>query len=315
MTAVQLPHVIEAHEGEELLGRIGRDRAAIRRRLRSDGAVLLRGFTAGGVDGFESAVRELSGEAPLRYEERSSPRSTIKGRVYTSTDYPPHEEIFFHNENSYRVSWPMSLYFYCVEPPGGRGATPLSDTRRVLSLLDPAVREEFERRGWKVVRNFGSEFGLSWQEVYDTDDRAQVERFCAANGVAVEWRPDGGLRTSSVRDAVHRHPETGEEVWFNHAAIFHISTLSPENREGMLELFGEEDLPNQSYFGDGADIPDDVMAHVRDCYRTAATRFDWSRDDVLVIDNMLTAHGREPFTRPRTIAVAMAEAVAANGRG
>ncbi|NEE29572.1 TauD/TfdA family dioxygenase, partial [Streptomyces sp. SID7982] len=84
-----------------------------------------------------------------------------------------------------------------------------------------------------VVRNFGSEFGLSWQEVFNSGDRAQVERFCAANDVSVEWRPDGGLRTSSVRDAVHRHPETGEEVWFNHAAIFHLSTLSPEIREGM----------------------------------------------------------------------------------
>ncbi|MEV0318577.1 TauD/TfdA family dioxygenase [Streptomyces sp. NPDC050658] len=312
---MELPHVIEAHEGEELLGRIGRDRTEIRRRLRTEGAVLLRGFTVGGVDGFESAVRALSGEDPLPYEERSSPRSTIKGRVYTSTEYPPHEEIFFHNENSYRTSWPMSLYFYCVEPPADRGATPLADTRQVLRTLDPAVREEFERRGWMVVRNFGSEFGLSWQEVFGTEDRALVERLCAAGDVAVEWRADGRLRTTSLRRAVHRHPQTGDEVWFNHAAVFHLSTLSPENREGMLELFGEKELPNQSYFGDGADIPDDVMAHVRDCYRSAATRFDYARDDVLVVDNMLTAHGREPFTRPRTIAVAMAEAVAANGRG
>ncbi|MYT78937.1 Taurine dioxygenase, alpha-ketoglutarate-dependent [Streptomyces sp. MnatMP-M77] len=304
---MDLPLVIEAQDDENLLHRTARDRAGIRRALRTNGAVLLRGFAVEGVDGFEAAVRELSGGAPLPYEERSSPRSTIKGRVYTSTDYPPHEEIFFHNENSYRVSWPMSLYFYCVEPPRRRGATPLSDTREVLRALDPAVREEFERRGWKVVRNFGSEFGLSWQEVFNSGDRAQVERFCAANDVSVEWRPDGGLRTSSVRDAVHRHPETGEEVWFNHAAIFHLSTLSPEIREGMLELFDEEDLPNNSYFGDGAAIPDDVMAHVRDCYRSAATRFDYVRDDVLVVDNMLTAHGREPFTRPRTIAVAMAE--------
>lgn len=310
---MELPHVIEAQDDEKLLDRMARDRAGIRQALRTNGAVLLRGFAVGGVDGFESAVRELSGEAPLPYEERSSPRSTIKGRVYTSTDYPPHEEIFFHNENSYRVSWPMSLYFYCVEPPRSQGATPLSDTRQVLRALDPAVREEFERRRWKVVRNFGSEFGLSWQEVFNTGDRAQVERFCAANDVAVEWRPGGRLRTSSVRDAVHRHPETGEEVWFNHAAIFHLSTLSPEIREGMLELFDEEDLPNNSYFGDGAAIPDDVMAHVRDCYRSAATRFDYARHDVLVIDNMLTAHGREPFTRPRTIAVAMAEPVPAAG--
>jgi Taurine catabolism dioxygenase TauD, TfdA family len=54
-------------------------------------------------------------------------------------------------------------------------------------------------------------------------------------------------------------------------------------------------------------IADDVVEHLRSCYRAATTRFDYQEHDVLIIDNMLTAYGREPFTGPRKIAVAMAE--------
>ncbi|WP_078910786.1 TauD/TfdA family dioxygenase [Streptomyces sp. NRRL WC-3742] len=296
----------DLHDLHDLL--TGR-RAELRADLRRHGAILFRGFRVGGVDGFAEAVRRFSGE-PLAYQERSSPRTTIKGHVYTSTEYPAHEEIFFHNENSYRSAWPMTLFFHCVQAPADRGATPLADVRQVLRALDPAVLEEFTRRRWMVVRNFGSDFGLPWQEVFDTDSREDVDRFCAANRVEAEWLPGGRLRTRSVREAVHRHPETGEAVWFNHAAIFHLSSLSPDVRDGMREMFDEEDLPNNSYFGDGGAIPDEVMAHVRDCYRAAATRFDYREDDVLIVDNMLTAHGREPFTPPRRIAVAMAEPTA-----
>ncbi|MEU1516074.1 TauD/TfdA family dioxygenase [Streptomyces sp. NPDC005811] len=284
---------------------------ANRRRLREllveHGSVLLRGFTIGGVDGFDGVVRALSGSAPLAYSERSSPRSTIKGQVYTSTDYPPDEEIFLHNENSYQAVWPKTLYFYCVEPPHTQGATPLADIREVYRRIDPGIREEFERRGWQVVRNFHADFGVPWQETFGTEDRGEVEVYCKERGLDPYWRPDGGLRTTAVREAVHPHPVTGEPVWFNHATFFHVTSLAPEVREGLREIFPDEDLPTNTYYGDGARIPDEVLDHLRAAYRAATTRFDWQRDDVLVVDNMLAAHAREPFTGPRKIAVAMAE--------
>ncbi|MGD0558727.1 MAG: TauD/TfdA family dioxygenase [Streptosporangiaceae bacterium] len=283
---------------------VGRDR--VLDRLHDSGAVLFRGFDVGGIDGFDGAVRALSGE-PLAYTERSSPRSSVKGHVYTSTDYPPGEEIFFHNENSYQTSWPMTLFFHCVQPPRARGATPLSDIRQVLKTIDPSVREEFSRRGWKLVRNFDADFGLSWQEVFGTNDRDEVTRYCAANAIDAEWTAGNRLRTIAVRNAIHRHPGTGDEVWFNHAAFFHLSTFPAELRDGLHELFAEEDLPSNTYFGDSGVIPDDVMEHIRGCYRDASARFDYCEGDVLVVDNMLAAHGREPFTPPREIVVAMAE--------
>ncbi|GAB7045387.1 TauD/TfdA family dioxygenase [Catenuloplanes indicus] len=302
-----LPYVIEADgPGDDLTARLAADRAALHDRLVRHGAVLFRGYTVGGVPGMDAAVRALSGE-PLAYEERSSPRSTIEGRVYTSTDYPADEEIFLHNENSYQAGWPRTLFFYCVSPPGTRGATPLADVREVYRLIDPAIRDEFARRRWMVVRNFHPRIGTPWQRAFNTGDRAVVEAYCARSGLRAEWHGDA-LRTTAVRDAVHVHPDTGVPVWFNHATFFHVTTLAPDVREGLLELFTEEELPTNTYYGDGGRIPDEVMDHLRSCYRAATVRFDWQLDDLLVVDNMTAAHGREPFTGPRRIAVAMAEA-------
>jgi alpha-ketoglutarate-dependent taurine dioxygenase len=305
-TSRELPFVVRPPEHTVATAYLTEHRAELRARLREHGAVLLRGLDLNGVDGFDQTVRALAGP-PLTYTERSSPRSTIKGQVYTSTDYPPSEEIFLHNENSYQATWPMSLFFYCIHAPESLGSTPLADTRTIYGLIDPSVRDEFERRGWMVARNYTPGFGLPWQQVFGTTDRDEVSAYCARNGVETQWLPDDALRTRARRTAVHRHPETGEVLWFNHITFFHVTTLAEDVCEGLRTLLGEEGLPTNSYYGDGGRIPDDVVAHLRDCYRTARRRFDWAAGDVLMVDNMLSAHGREPFTGPRKIAVAMAE--------
>ncbi|MFG1778053.1 TauD/TfdA family dioxygenase [Micromonospora sp. NPDC049051] len=301
-----LPVVVE-NDGRELTELIAARRAELRASLVAHGGLLFRGFDVGGVEGFDRVVRALSGE-PLLYTERSSPRHAIAGRVYTSTDYPPDEEIFLHNENSYQARWPLTLFFHCLTPPDTQGATPLADVRRVHDEIDPAVREEFLRRRWMLVRNFHSDFGAPWQHVFGTEDRAEVEAYAAANRIEVQWQGADGLRTRAVRDAVHHRPGSDTPRWFNHATFFHVSTLAKDLQEGLLAMFGTEGLPANTYYGDGGEIPDDVVEHLRAAYRTASVRFDYQRDDVLVVDNMTAAHGREPFTGPRKIAVAMAEA-------
>ena len=302
-------------DGTPVIELIEARRAELRAALAEHGALLFRGFDIGGVDGLDRMVRRLSGSSPLTYTERSSPRSTIKGQVYTSTDYPPEEEIFLHNENSYQASWPLTLYFYCIEPPASLGATPLADVRRVHDAIDPAVRAEFTSRRWMLVRNFYADFGVPWRQVFDTGDRDEVAAYCARGAMELEWLPGDGLRTRSVRDAVHYRPGSDAPAWFNHAAFFHLTTLPKDVQEGLLAMFGERGLPANTYFGDGQPIPDDVAEHLRAAYRGATVRFDYLRDDVLVVDNMTAAHGREPFTGPRKIAVAMAEPHTPPARG
>ncbi len=178
-----------------------------------------------------------------------------------------------------------------------------------MRRIDPAVRDRFVEKGWMYLRNFGSGFGLDWPTVFQTDDRGEVEEHCRRGGIECEWRPDGNLRTRAVRPAVAEHPVTGETVWFNHATFFHVSTLEPALRETLLEQFSQEDLPTNTFYGDGSPIEPEVLDSLRDAYRSETVRFPWQEGDLLLLDNMLVAHGREPFEGERLVLVGMAEPV------
>ena len=78
-------------------------------------------------------------------------------------------------------------------------------------------------------------------------------------------------------------------------------------RESLLSLFGEQDLPRNCYYGDGSIIEDSTIDHISEVYRTAAVAFPWRMGDVLMVDNMLVAHARNPYRGSRKILVAMGE--------
>lgn len=273
--------------------------------LRRYGALLFRGFDVASATEFEEFVRAAAGEL-LTYHDQTSPRHEVGGRVYTSTDYPAGEEIFLHNESSYAAVWPLRIFFFCVTPAERGGETPIADVRSVFASIEPRVRERFERQGWMLVRNFGGGLGLPWQTVFQTENRAEVEDYCRGAGIEFEWREGGRLRTRQVRPAVAAHPETGEQVWFNHAVFFHLSTLEESIRESLASQFREEDLPYQTYYGDGSPIEASTVESVRQAYRDATIVFPWRKRDILMLDNMLMAHGRRPFEGPREVLVGMA---------
>lgn len=303
-----LPLLVEpaGHDAVDLHEWTRTNRERVEGWLDEHGGILFRGFGVASVEAFEEFIVAASGE-PLEYKERSSPRSSVGGRIYTSTDYPPEQSIFLHNENSYQSAFPVKIFFYCVQPAAERGETPIADCRRVLGRIDASVRDRFLREGWRYVRNFGDGFGLPWQTVFQTDDREVVEEHCRQSGIEVEWKPGNRLRLSAVRPAAVHHPRTGAPTWFNHATIFHVSTLAPEVRQGLLETFDEEDLPTNSYYGDGTSIEPEVMEHLREAYLSEKVQFPWQKGDVLMLDNLLAAHGREPFSGERKVVVGMAE--------
>jgi alpha-ketoglutarate-dependent taurine dioxygenase len=158
-----------------------------------------------------------------------------------------------------------------------------------------------------LTRNFGEGCGLSWQTVFQTTSKQEVEAVCSRAGIETEWKGGSRLKTRQVRRAVARHPQTSESVWFNHATFFHISTLEPTTREILLSQFSEEDLPYNTYYGDGSPIEASVLDELRAAYRQEAVEFSWQKGDALMIDNMLTAHGRNPYSGPREIIVGMSE--------
>jgi alpha-ketoglutarate-dependent taurine dioxygenase len=302
-----LPLIVRpAVNGINLASCAGSNRDFITGHLLKHGGLLFRGFEVNSADDFQQFIKNVSGE-PLEYRERSSPRHPVSANVYTSTDHPADQSIFLHNENSYAYTWPLKIFFFCMTPAPQGGETPLADTRKVFQRISPEIREHFIRKKIKYVRNFGHGLGLSWQTVFQADDKSKVEAYCRNTGYDVEWKHGDRLRISRIGPAVARHPLTGEILWFNHATFFHVSTLQPSVRQALLEEFKEEDLPNNTYYGDGSPIEPLVLDHLRDVYRQETVIFHSERGDVLMLDNMLTAHGRMPFRGARSVLAGMTE--------
>ncbi len=304
--------VVPTVEGVDLTAWAASHREFVAAGLKEHGGILFRGFGVTTADEFEQFARAVSGEL-LEYRYRSTPRTRVSGDIYSSTEYPAGEHIPLHNEMSYTTSWPMKIAFFCAQPAEEGGETPIADSRRVYARLAPRVRERFARAGVMYVRNYGPRLDLPWQDVFQTDDRAEVEAYCRRASIEYEWRGDDGLRTRQVCQAVATHPQTGEEVWFNQAHLFHTSNLQPEVRESLLASCREEDLPRNAYFGDGSPIAEPLADEVREAYRLETVSFPWRRGDVLMLDNMLAAHGRTPFRGARQILVGMAEPHGAEG--
>jgi len=270
-------------------------------------ALLFRGFDSGGIEGFQGFVEAASEGERLEYKDRSTPRSSYGHRIYNATVYPQDQSIRLHNEGSYWTAWPKKIFFSAVTPAAVGGETPIGDVQNVFEWIDPKIRREFEAKGILYVRNYNNGMGLTWQEVFQTQEHAEVERYCRDNDIEFEWKEGDKLRTRQCRPAIRKHHMTGESLWFNHAAFFHVSALEPAMRDMFLSELGEDDLPYNTYFGDGAEIFPEVIAHILTCYERAKVVFPWEEGDVALYDNMRIAHGRQPFQGERLTLVAMAE--------
>ncbi|MFB2772371.1 amino acid adenylation domain-containing protein [Pelatocladus sp. BLCC-F211] len=274
--------------------------------LLKSGGILFRGFAINQKEDFEQFVSAACPQL-MPYIESSTPRIQLSEKVYTSTEFPADQTIALHNESSYANIYPMKIWFCCIEPATEGGETPIADVRKVFQNIHPRIRERFQEKGWMLVRNYGNGFGLPWQKVYHTTDKAVMEEYCRNACIQVEWKDNDCLRTRQIRPAIAQHPKTGEMVWFNHVVFWHVSSLQTEFREKFFSEFTEEDLPYNTFYGDGSPIEDSVIAEIREAYQQEMIVYPWQKGDILMLDNMLTAHARNPYSGSRKILTAMGE--------
>ncbi|MEU5956301.1 TauD/TfdA family dioxygenase [Streptomyces sp. NPDC047525] len=292
-------------EAAELLTSV---RGEIEAALHEHGAVRLRGVPLTGVDDF-AVVRDVLLPQRTPYREKATPRSDFGNGVYSSTDLPPSQPIRMHNENSYTLTFPGLLMFACLVAPSEGGATPVADCRQVLRLLPESIVAKVRAGGWLLRRSYSENISTQWTTAFATTDRSEVERYCAENLISHAWQEDGNLRTSQLRPGVIRHPSTDEEVWFNHLAFWNEWSLDEELREALTDEFGPEGLPFNTAFGDGDPLTKDELETIQAAYEEATVRAPWQVGDLLLVDNVLAAHGRDPFRGDRKIVVAMGNPV------
>lgn len=270
------------------------------------GGILFREFALYSVSEFNKVVQSICPHL-LDYVYRSTPRTKLGGKIYTATEYPSDRVIPMHNENSYSKSWPEKIFFFSVMVASEGGETPIADSRKVYNKIDKIIREKFEKKEVLYVRNYTRGIDLSYQEVFQTENRDEVNEFCKNHDIEAIWNNKGPeLTTKQVCQSTYVHPVTKDSVWFNQAHLFHSSALEDKDRLSLIKELGEENLPRNTFYGDGEPIEPHVLEHIRNIYEEEKIKFKWQKGDILMLDNVLTAHGREPFKGERKIAVAMA---------
>lgn len=305
-TNERLSLVIEpVNKSASLVEFIQQRRDILEQKLLDKGAILFRGFNCESLENFDAIAQAYSPNR-ISYIYRSTPRSSLADRIYTTTEYPAKHSIPLHNENAYTKEWPLQLMFGCLIPALTEGATPLADMFKVTASIDPKIIEEFASKKVMYVRHYTEDADIPWQTVFQTEDQIEVSAFCEAKGIQYEWL-DGGetLQTKQICQGVAQHPILGRSIFFNQAHLFHVSSHGDELANELIDVFGIDRLPRNAYFGDGSEIPQDMLVHIRHAFQKHSCRFGWESGDVLLIDNMQVSHGREPFTGERKVLAAL----------
>ncbi len=273
--------------------------------LRRHGGLVLRNFGITTPADFEAFAEALQPGLYGAYGDL--PKKEGGRNTYRSTPFPERQMILYHNESAHLDRWPRKQWFFCELPSAIGGCTPIVDCRELYRRLPADVAQKFEQRGLLYVRTFLQNLDVSWQHFFKTEDRAEVEARCEAGGIDYAWLGDDELQTRTRAPAVIVHPLTGERSFFNQVQLHHIFCLEPDVRRDLLDMLGLERMPRNVYYGDGTPIEDEVMELLGRLYEECAVRFDWQQGDVVMLDNMIAAHARDPYEGPRKIVVAMGD--------
>lgn len=302
------PAVLQAEATGDNLGWAAEHRDALRGVVIEHGSVLVRGLGLRDAAEVGAVFQRLANDLLIEKEAFAS-RQTYSEGVYSSAKWPSNQPMCMHHELSYTLEFPGLMLFACLGAPTDAGATPLADSPTVLDALPTELIERFEREGWLLTRSYTDEIGASFAEAFGTEDRGAVESYCRANAIDYAWQPEGGLRTRQRRSAVVRHPVTGQRCWFNQIAFLNEWTIDREIRDYLVDVYGADALPFNTRFGNGDPIGEDVVQLINEVYEDNTAREPWQAGDLMLVDNVRSAHGREPFKGPREVVVAMADAV------
>jgi alpha-ketoglutarate-dependent taurine dioxygenase len=321
----QLPLVIEPTSNfstkEQVFDFLQENQNHLKELLLKHGGLLFRGFPLQDAEDFSACIKNLGTGQALDYIGGDSPRNKINNEgVYTSTEAPPSFKILLHNELSFVKHFPRHIYFFCETASPEGGETIIADCRKIYQSVDISVKERFVSKRLRYVSCYYHQSLLmemlnrcqrshkSWIQVFETDSKQEVERKCREHEFDFQWKKDGWLQISQTRPAVMAHPVSGEGVWFNQA---HLYDFNPRLL-GLWRYLGaklfycrEHTKLHQIFFADHTPISRHDLYHVMDVLDEHTIAFLWQRGDFLVLDNVLTMHGRAPFKGKRRILAAM----------
>lgn len=288
----------------------------------SQGAILLRGFPINSAEDFGEVVKSVIGRELIEYIGEGSRKTVAKG-VYTSTEAPPEFKIPLHNELTCTINPVDYICFYCdIAPEPGTGQTIIGRTEDVTieMMMRAHIWDLFDGKIMRYISRHPPEGNFftsinpthrTWPQVFNTDDRGEVERICKLKGYDYKWDGDWLEITRRVpaiwqADRYFDHP-----YWFNQLHLYHWNArihggwlnhvfatyiyITPSTRQYDIT------------FDDGSPIAEEIVYEIYDILDEKTIKFDWEKGDALLLDNHKALHGRAPYVGQRRILVTMVQ--------
>ena len=283
------------------------------------GAILFKNFPVNNLSAFEQFTQSLAGQDFRQdYVGGTSPRDQVASGIYNSTKMPFFMKIPMHSEMAYRKNFPKKLIFYCQKAPLLGGETPIADTRKVLESLSKELVQKTETHGityYRILKNQSIWRKLvgklnplvtmaTWQHVFQTNDKHDVDSYCDKNGYKATWYKNQSVLLQTTLPAVKK----GEQhSWFNSIHFFQVhSKIWGRFFTFIARVFiilGVRDLSART--GNNQKLTAEETSQIVDSYNLHGVKNKWNKGDVLLLNNTITAHGRNRYLGFRKVYVSM----------
>lgn len=291
---------------------------ALQALLPRHGAILLRGFAIPDTAAFNTLVDRYDTD-PNGYAGGMASRGQIAGKVFEASRLPADQHLIMHQEMGYLPNYPRQIIFYCAAAAVTGGATTLVDIRRFAAALPPRLLDAIRDKGVLYRRAFrcpekgdANDIRRPWTEVMQVASRDEAERTAADIGCEARWHDDGSLSLEYRASGFARHAVDDEEVWFAQVPSMHVNRtrLSHNYSEAAIDRLFEQfpvgrPRPVEILYGDGSAIPDELVTPLYSMINRIAVNIPYRDNDMLMVDNLYTAHGRQPFIGKRDVQVAL----------
>jgi len=251
---------------------------------------------------------------------RSAP---VAENVFKSTEMPPDVTIPLHQEMTYVAMIPDYISLFCSSAASQDQKTNLvGDMVQFTRTLPDWVFEKYRGRTARL-RRFMPPRGIGhgmfrlrrcWNDMIGTSDRDEARAIAAERNWELRWTDDDFLEVLQEPFPFFRqHPIHGE-IWCTQAFAY-----LPVIQSYLAKMDGRVDDWNRMQAAmteapetldtavrdDGSPLDDDDALFIHKRLEEQTFRIALQEGELLILDNILRAHGRSPFHGTRKIFVAL----------
>ncbi|KAI1127595.1 hypothetical protein F5Y10DRAFT_242567 [Nemania abortiva] len=279
------------------------------KQLALHGTLLFRGLPIHSADDF-SRFAHAFGFKPHEIIGIVVDRPVLAPNVSPASKAPKEVLIHSHNESPQVPHAPGYIFLYGHKTPYSGGETPMSSSLELFSRVQDEIPEfinDLTEKGILSRITYKKEAqypgGSTLREAFgknivNEDDRAtqqskieaQIARYGRGVHTTWEWLDnDEGIVVTHRLPAIRTQPGTELPTLFTGLALFYT-------RASVTEQL----------YGDGTPIPEKYLKHLVAITEEIRVLHRWEQGDVLVYDNIIAQHGRQPWEGEQTDRFVMA---------